>query len=101
MYINLSDIRETTFTILFRKTPYFNTQLTEILLRSGIDKNITIPSATDDLGYTVYYTGVHDLPAGALVNNTVDYGNTFEFKDITDAMNGTFEFNVSACTSID
>ena len=101
MYINASDIREATFTILFRRPPYFNTQLTEIYLRPGIEKNVTIPPATDDLGYTVYYVAAHNLPVGAYVNSTVDYGNTFEFKDITAAMNGTYEFNISACTSID
>ena len=101
MYIDPNDVRETTFKMRIRKVPYFTTQLTEIYLRPGTEKNVTIPPATDDLDYTVYYVAAHDLPAGAYVNSTVDYGNTFEFKDITAAMNGTYEFNISACTSID
>ena len=79
MYINANDVREATFSMEFRKPPYFNNQLTEIYLRPGIDRNVTIPPATDDYGNTIYYSGVHNLPAGASVQNTIQHGNTFEF----------------------
>ena len=99
MYIDPNDVRETTFQMRIRKVPYFTTQLTEIYLRPGTEKNVTIPPATDDIDRAVYYIQTNDLPAGASVNSTVDYENTFEFKDITNTMNGTYEFNISACTS--
>ena len=101
MYINASDVRESTFSMEFRKPPYFDTQLSEIYLRPGFEKNVTIPPATDDFGNTIYYSAAHDLPAGAYVDNTVQHGNIFEFKDITGAMSGTYELNISACISAD
>ena len=101
MYINASDVREATFSMEFRKPPYFDNQLTEIYLRPGIDRNVTIPPATDDYGNTIYYSGVHNLTAGASVQNTIQHENTFEFKGITDAMIETYEFNISACVSVD
>ena len=99
MYIDPNDPRETTFLMRFRKVPNFTTQLTEIYVRPGIEKNVTIPPATNDTYFNNYF-GTHDLPAGASVNSTVDYGNTFEFADITNVMNGTYEFNISACSSV-
>ena len=100
MYIDPNDSRETTFLMRFRKVPNFTTQLTEIYLRPGIEKNVAIPLATNDTDFDNYYFGTHDLPAGASVSSTVDYGNTFEFTDITNVMNGTYEFNISACSSV-
>ena len=99
MSIGSNTPREFTFKMRFRKVPYFTTQLAEIYLRPGIEKNVTIPEATDDQNLHTRYSETNDLPAGASVQSTVENGNTFEFKDITAGMNGTYEFNIFACTA--
>ena len=95
-YINSNDTRNNTFVVSIDGPPYFTSFLTGINLRPGQDQNITIPAATDDGGDTIYYGSSNTLPSGATVSNTVAYGNTFEFKDITASMNGTYQFTIFA-----
>ena len=99
MYTNVNDQRITTFIGMFNKVPYFQSQLSTQLFRFSNNYTITIPPATDDQSFKVYYKAVHNLPTGLSVDNTTNYGNTFDFEGITQSMSGTYDFNVSACSN--